>query len=233
MLLNLGAVSNVPTRAQTRRARLCFAAVALSMLLNFFLAFLNTHGVAMNEGKVTIIQIAVTGLSGCLLLTRVAQARAVPIITLAVLIVTLIVMNLIKTPNPKAFYDCLIVPLYIGVGASAYGVRDRWMSWLFWFVVIIVAMEALLPTIYTAIVNAGDYFRATRAWVASTAANKATQDGLYAGAYRGGGTSAFSMIDHRAGGPFLEPLSLGYFSVLMTIYFSGMHKGGFFTAPSL
>jgi hypothetical protein len=36
-------------------------AVALSMLLNFFLAVLNTHGVAMSEGKVTIIQIAVTG----------------------------------------------------------------------------------------------------------------------------------------------------------------------------
>jgi hypothetical protein len=61
MLINLGAVSNGPSRAQTRRAFCVLPAVALSMLLNFFLAVLNTHGVAMSEGKVTIIQIAVTG----------------------------------------------------------------------------------------------------------------------------------------------------------------------------
>lgn len=228
MLINLGVVPDGPSRAQTRRAFWCFLAVSFSMLLNFFLAVLNTHGVGMSEGKVTIIQILVTALSGCLLLPRITHIRAVPAIMLGLLVVLLITMNLLKTPNPKAFYDCLIVPLYIGIGASAYGVRDKWMSWLFWFVAFICALEALLPTIYTAIVNAGEYFHATRSWVASQAVSKATQDGFYTGAYRGGGTSVFSMIDHRAGGPFLEPLSLGYFSVLMTIYFAGMHKGGFF-----
>jgi hypothetical protein len=167
MLINLGVVPDGPSRAQTRRAFWCFLAVSFSMLLNFFLAVLNTHGVGMSEGKVTIIQILVTALSGCLLLPRITHIRAVPAIMLGLLVVLLITMNLLKTPNPKAFYDCLIVPLYIGIGASAYGVRDKWMSWLFWFVVIIVALEALLPTIYTAIVNAGDYFRATRAWWAA------------------------------------------------------------------
>lgn len=227
MLMNLGVVPDFTSRAQEKHARWCFLAVSFSMLLNFFMAFLNTHGVGMNESKVTIIQILVTALCGCLLLTRHTTFRPMPIIMLGLLLVQLIVMNLLKTPNARAFYDCMILPLYIGIGASAYNVRDRWMSWLFWFVFAVCVMEALLPSVYGAIVNAGDYFKATRSWVANAQANQASQDGLYAGAYRGGGTAAFALIDHRAGGPFLEPLSLGYFSVLMTIYFAGMHRGGF------
>jgi hypothetical protein len=49
------------------------------------------------------------------------------------------------------------------------------------------------------------------------------RDGLYSGAYRGAARSSPSWI--TAFQPFLEPLSLGYFSVLMAIYYAALFNG--------
>lgn len=216
-----------PTRSQRRHAWHCFLAMAFSMLLNFFLSILNANGVGMNTSLVTIIQIVVTLACGSLLFSRHTRFRALPILALAALVAMLVIMNLIKTPNAKAFYDFMVIPLYIGLGASAVDVPQKWMSGLFWLVVAVVVFEVALPSVYTSMVNPGAFFMATREWVAAQGGNDALNDGLYVGAYRSHG-SFFALSDHRVGGPFLEPLSLGYFAVLMTIYFMGFRDGKIF-----
>ncbi|WBO23913.1 hypothetical protein [Sphingomonas abietis] len=216
-----------PSKAAERHAFRCFIALTVSIFLNFALAILNQHGVGMDTQKITILQALVTVGSGCLLFARHTKLNAVSAIVLTGIILLLAITNLTGTPNIKTLYDCMVIPLYVAVGASAFHVRQRWMNLLFFSVLIIVGVEFLAPTLYTSLVNPGAYFTATREWIADQSSNKAIQDGLYIGAYRGGG-SVFSLADHRLSGPFLEPLSLGYFSILMAVYYSSIYRGSFF-----
>ncbi|WBO20847.1 hypothetical protein [Sphingomonas abietis] len=194
------------------------------MFLNFVLAILNQHGVAMDTQKVTIIQTFVTICCGSLLFSRYTKISDTSVMVLAGIFLLLLLTNFTNTPNVKTFYDCLIIPLYIALGASAFGVKERWMNGLLLFVSLFVGMEILAPSLYSSMVNPGAYFTATREWVGGQTANHAIDDGLYIGAYRGGG-SIFSLADHRVSGPFLEPLSLGYFSIIMATYFASMYRG--------
>lgn len=202
----------------------CYLAVVFSMFLNMLLAIANANGIGMNNTKVVIIQIIVTLLSGSMILAKPVALKPAEQYALAVMVLLLLIGAGLHGFNAKAVYDCLIIPLYIVLGRSARQVRPKWMHWLLAAVVIIVGMEVLTPSLFTRIVNPGQYFLSTRAWVAEGGVNDALRDGLYTGAYRSGG-SVFSIVDHRVSGPFLEPLSLGYFSVLMAIYYTALYNG--------
>lgn len=218
------------TRAEVSAARAekhawrCYLAVVVSIFLNMLLAIANANGVGMSNGKVVIIQIIVTLLAGSMILVNPIRLKPAEQYTLGFMALLLVIGIGFHGLDLKALYDFLIIPLYIMLGRSARHVQAEWMHWLLAAVVFVVGMEVLTPSIFTRIVNPGEYFLATRDWVANGGVNDALRDGLYAGAYRGGG-SVFSIVDHRVSGPFLEPLSLGYFSVLMAIYYAALFNG--------
>jgi hypothetical protein len=84
-------------------------------------------------------------------------------------------------------------------------------------------LEILASQVYVGLFDPAGYFSATRDWVANQKANAATAEGLYTGAIRG--ESVFAFADHRIGGTFLEPLSLGYFAFIMSTYYAGLYRG--------
>jgi hypothetical protein len=172
----------------------CYLAVVFSMFLNMLLAIGNANGVGMNNSKVVIIQIIVTLLSGSLILANPIRLKPAEQYTLGGMALLLVIGAGFHGFNPKALYDCLIIPLYIMLGRSARQVRAEWMHWLLAAVVFVVGMEILTPSIFTRIVNPGDYFMATRDWVAGAGSNAAVRDGLYSGAYRGAARSSPSWI---------------------------------------
>ncbi|NMN07049.1 MULTISPECIES: hypothetical protein [unclassified Novosphingobium] len=215
----LGADSPVTTVAHAWR---CYLALAISMFLNMILAIANANGLGMNNKLVTAIQIVVTLASCAVILGQPIKLRPAEQYGLFAIVLLLIMTSALNGFNPKAVYDCLIIPLYIALGRSARAVKPRWMDWLLAAVTLVVLMEMVAPALFTRIVNPGAFFMATRSWIAA-ASGAAADSGLYIGATRGGG-SVFSLADHRVSGPFLEPLSLGYFSVVMTIYYAAIHQ---------
>ncbi len=198
----------------------CFLAVCISMLLNFLLAIANANGIGMNNNLVTVIQVIVTGASACMVLFWPIRVTKLEQYSAFAIVLSLIMTLMVNEFNPRLFYDFLVIPLYIALGRSARFTKPRWMDALLLTVLAITLLEIAAPTLFVRVVNPGKYFLATRSWVA--AQNGAVAEtGLYVGAFRGGG-SVFALSDHRISGPFLEPLSLGYFGVLMTIYYVGI-----------
>ncbi|WP_179505615.1 MULTISPECIES: hypothetical protein [unclassified Sphingomonas] len=216
----LGAESPVTTVSHAWR---CFLALVVSMFLNMLLAIANANGLGMNNKLVTVIQIVVTLGSGAMILSQPIKLRPAEQYLLIVLVLLFLMASAVNGFNMKAMYDCLIIPLYIALGRSARAIKPRWMDWLLAAVTGVVLVELLAPSLFTRVVNPGGFFMATRAWIAANAGS-APDGGLYVGAVRGGGGSKFALADHRLSGPFLEPLSLGYFSVLMTIYYAAIHQ---------
>jgi hypothetical protein len=206
---------------------LCFGLLCVAMFLNLTLAFLHARGLPASSGLVVAVQAAVTALALPAFVSSMTKLRPMALFALAFIVLSTIVTNIINPFNIKSIYDSLLIPIYLGLGISASHVRPRWINYLLLFVVVTVLTEILLPSVYTGLFDPAGYFSATREWVANQKANASTADGLYTGAYRAGG-SQFAFADHRASGAFLEPLSLGYFSVLMAIYYAGLYRGSVF-----
>jgi hypothetical protein len=155
------------------------------------------------------------------------RLRAAAIFALAFIVFSAILTNLVNPFDAKSIYDSVLIPIYISLGMSATHVRPKWMNGLLLFVLFIVLLEIISPTIYVALFDPNGYLSSTREWLGEKKANDAMNDGLYAGSYRSGG-SQFSFTNHRVGGPFLEPISLGYFAFLMSTYYAGIHRGSIF-----
>ncbi|BCA61048.1 hypothetical protein HMP09_0282 [Sphingomonas sp. HMP9] len=208
------------------RPFLCFGLLFVSMFVNLILAFLRARGVPASTNSVIAVQAVVTALALPAFLMSLTKFRPMALFALGFILLSAIVTNVFNPFNLKSIYDSLLIPIYIGLGMSAATVRPKWMSFLLVFVVITALLEAVRPSVYVSLFDPAGYFSATREWVANQKASASSDDGFYTGAYRAGG-SQFSFTEHRVSGAFLEPLSLGYFSVLMSIYYAGMHRGSF------
>jgi hypothetical protein len=211
------------TRANVRQPLRCFIILCLSMFVNLILAFLHARGMPVSSGTIMAFQALITLAAVPAFFSRRVKFRQPALMALAFIVVSAIVMNLINPFNIKTIYDSVLIPIYIALGMSALYIRPRWMHYLLGFVVVITLIENFFPQVYVAIFDPAGYFSATREWVANQRANAAAADGFYTGAYRG--VSMFSFTDHRMSGPFLEPISLGYFAFIMSTYYAGLFRG--------
>jgi hypothetical protein len=203
---------------------MCFAVLCAAIFLNMILAFLHARGLPASANLVIVAQVIVTAFALPAFASRRVGFREPALLALAIIVFSAVVTNMLNPFNPKTIYDCLLIPIYIALGMSASYVRPKWMNYLLLVVLVTVLMENFFPSIYASVFDPAGYFSATREWVANQKENAASADGLFRGAYRGGG-SQLSFADHRISGAFLEPLSLGYFSVLMAIYYTGFYRG--------
>jgi hypothetical protein len=206
------------------RPFLCFGLLFVAMFVNLILAFLNAHGLPASTNLVILVQAMITALALPAFVLSLTKLRPMALFALGFIAFSIVVTNILNPFNMKAIYDTLLIPIYIGLGMWASFARSKWVNYLLFFVVATVLLEILAPSIYASLFNPAGYFSATREWVANQKENASTAGGLYTGAYRGGG-SQFSVADHRISGAFLEPLSLGYFAVLLSIYYAGLHRG--------
>lgn len=202
----------------------CFLVIVICAFLNLVLAIGNAHGVPMNTARVTIIQIAFTLFSGMAILGNPVPLQRQEQTVLGIISLFLVISTIVNGLDVKSIYNCMIIPLYIALGRSARWTKPSWMHFLIGAVTAVVLFEIFFSDKYNTFVAPGKYFLATREWVANGEVNESLKQGLYSGAYRGGG-SFFALADHRISGPFLEPLSLGYFGFLMAVYYSALYNG--------
>jgi hypothetical protein len=213
-------------QAESRQTRpaLCFAILCVAAFLNLALAFLHARGLPVSNGLVTAAQIIVTMLALPAFLSSRAWPTPITAFALGFILFCTICTNLINPFDPKTVYDSLIIPVYIALGACAGTVKPRWMHLLLVTVLAISLIEMLFPSLYLSLFDPVGYLSATRGWLEGLGEKAGSGEKALDWASRAGG-SKLGLSDRRIGGPFLEPLSLGYFAALMAIYYAGVHRG--------
>jgi putative polymerase len=210
---------------ESRADRAIVMLVWAAMSLNFFLAMINANVVGLNNGIVTGCQLLLT--VAALPLIFIRPVRNLPAIlgaTVAIIVCYVAAGLYNQDMQPKALYDVLLFPLFIALGTTMQRFPGKLLDRAMFGVLLVAAVEMVLPALYTAAVNPLSYYKSTRAWVAAQATEKMGDTGLYVGSNRAG-SSFFSFIsDHRIGSIFLEPLSLGYFALIATIIYSVTEK---------
>jgi putative polymerase len=206
---------------ESRADRAIVMLVWAAMSLNFFLAMINANVVGLNNGIVTACQLLLT--LAALPLIFIRPVRNLPAIlgaTVAIIVCYVAAGLYNQDMQPKALYDVLLFPLFIALGTTMRRFPVKLLDRAMFGVLLVAAVEMVLPALYTAAVNPLSYYKSTRVWVAVQANEKMGDTGLYGGSERAGG-SFFSFIsDHRVGSIFLEPVSLGYFALVAAIIYS-------------
>jgi hypothetical protein len=214
---------NLLVKSQSR-AWHCFIILCLSMFLNLILAVAHARGVPVTNGIVTALQMLVTLVAVPAALSPQARLPDYAYNALGFVLFSVVLTNLLNPFNPKTIYDIVLIPIYMGLGMSAVSVKPKWMHGLLIFVLASALLELLLPGIYQWLVDPLGYLSATRDWLEGVNAGNGSGGDSLNWVNRAGG-SKLGISDHRVGGAFLEPLSLGYFGALMAIYYSGLYRG--------
>ncbi len=193
--------------------------VLSAMVMNFVLSILNNNGLPMNQTKVIIVQLLIT--AGALIVFLQSKPKIPDKFYLScasILVFAIIAMIYKENSNFQFLYKLFVIQTFILLGASVKTINIRYLKWFLYFILIVAIFEAIFPTIYQRIVNPFDYYVSTRDWVNRFASRHHLRisHGLYVGVNRSFG-SIFGFAGHRVSSIFLEPLSLGYFSVIYSM----------------
>lgn len=199
--------------------------IAICMSFNAALAFANAQLVPITGTHVQLIQIAITSAGLLLMFLRGGpQVRlAFPLLIVAFLFCYAVSSIATGMLDIKTLYDVLMFSTFIGLGSTMRNISLHFLNAIVALVAVVAAFEYFLPDLYMEMLNPLGYFASTREWVAAAVADSFNDGaGLYLGTIRGSGESwlGISLGGHRVGGIFLEPLSQGYFAVMMSIFYS-------------
>lgn len=214
--------------SQTRNAWLDQIAVMIviaAISMNGLLAVINNHVVGMNITVVTAVQLTITAAAIAAAVVRGPQLTWT-FWSSCLLLFGLATLSALyhEAVDFKTVYDATVVPTFIALGATIHRFRLRAFMHIFYVILAVALLEALLPQVYAYIFNPLSYLSSTRDWIADEAATRSINDGLYIGANRSGG-SVFSFIaGHRVGSIFLEPISLGLFALIFTFASALVHR---------
>lgn len=213
-----------PVQSRRRRDIIILGIVTAAIFMNFALAILNSVGFGVSSTTLIVVEALI--LVASMVATLVYGLTMPPLFVLMALSVSagVIVSGAYHgSIYPKSLVDFIIIPMFSLLGLSLPRISRIWLNLLICVVAVCCLVEAFLPTLWISIVNPLSFYRATRVWVAASDAGGGDNSGLYIGAMRSSG-SFFSLVDHRVGGPFLEPLSLGYFSLLASFYYAQFYS---------
>lgn len=188
--------------------------------LNAALAFANNQIFPINASIASAAQLAVTTAAVAITLLRYPRLPLRFWAALSCLGLLTLMVSFWNNLNAKHFYDLLVIPCFIAFGTVVRCFPLKAFKIIFGAVSVITFLDVFAVGLYTALLDPLSYFRNTRVWVANQLPAGSDEAGLYLGANRGGGMFFSFLTDHRAGGPFLEPLSLGYFAVVSSMLFA-------------
>lgn len=192
---------------------LLFATIAF----NAGLSAINAAVMPMSGGAVTIIQGLLMGAAFALGLRAPPRERLAWLAVLWAMVVWWLLLALLRqSPNPKYLGDIGVLPVFALLGAT---LRRRDLVPLLLltqaFVLAVGLWESLFPASYGGFFDVQNYYVNTRG-VAE--AEFYSMEGLYLNSERPVGRLFFPQLDlHRVSSIFLEPVSLGNWTVVVTI----------------
>ncbi|GAA0551245.1 putative polymerase [Rhizomicrobium palustre] len=196
------------------------AVILACVLENPLLAVLNNFAFTLNAQIVSGVQLLITLVAVAVIAVKrpdISRSFAVA----GALFLTAVLVKFIVTGNfnPRFVYDAAMLPLFLLLGASAKNFSVRFFAIVLIALVVTAAVELIFPDFYAWLFNPRKYFYYTREWVAAVTApdaSIATSSDIYLGSNRY--TGSFFGFSHRAGSLFLEPLSVGYFGIIGSVF---------------
>jgi putative polymerase len=190
-----------------------------AVFFNAALAVVNAHFRPLSKTDVTLIEAAITGCA-ILIIAYNMRADMVPWAMLFVSVLTLHLLMAIanQTFNPKFIRDGIDIPIFIALGiVFSRGNIIRLLFGIQCVVLLGVLFELLFVGAYSNVFNVQSYYEHTRGFTSQNFYN--TDSTLFASATRPTGRFLLSFLgDHRASSTFLEPVSLGNYSILATLF---------------
>jgi hypothetical protein len=206
--------------ADPANATLAVAIIAACALQNFVLAIVSANVAPVNEQAVTVIQLALTlAALGIGVLRTAGLGRGFYWAIYAFVCLYGIGVWRHGDADLRFLYDVSVVPIFILLGSSLPRFPLKAAMALLAVVAAVTIFELLFPDLYVQVVNPLGYFLDTREWVRGQFENiDADEVGFYLGSQRPGGITFLNFLsDTRLGSIFMEPLSLGYFSVVASL----------------
>lgn len=197
-----------------------FAAVSF----NFLLAVLNANFMNLGRGDVILAEVLIVGTSVGLCLwsrNKLLIQWAIVAWVFAIIFMALSVFR--QTIEPKYFRDILAMPVFIALGITyARGNIVRLFAVLQGFILFFMIVEGYSGSFFGDIANPLKYYINTRDFVQENFWN--TESTLFISATRPQ-ARFFEWLDiHRLSSVFLEPVSLGNWCIVVTIFVVAMWR---------
>lgn len=193
-------------------------------LFNLALCFLDTHALRVSSIHVILAEAAILGAALLLPIIRTARAPGRMDALLIVLFASWLLLSIARqSVDPKFFRDVAIIPVFVLLGLVSTGnCLHRQIFWLHMLILGGAIWEAFSPGSFVRVFAVADYFNSTRGtdssewWVDS---------GFYISAVRPESRFLIEGLPlHRLSSIFLEPVSLGNYVVVATVWLAGFWR---------
>ncbi|MFC7738420.1 hypothetical protein ACFQX4_21990 [Roseomonas sp. GCM10028921] len=200
-------------RAPAANPWLAPALVAATVVFNFGLCFLHTHVLHVGAPVVAAAQLLI--MMGALLwaLQEFSARFMIPAILLTGYMVSLVLVN--PAAPPKILIDVAIPAIFYALGRQSADTdrADRLMLWLSGGVLAFGLFEIALPDLHARTLNIISYYIDKGG--AEEAQASVTGTSLFVSGMRPDGRTFLAFLgDHRVSSIFLEPVSMGNFTVI-------------------
>lgn len=190
-----------------------------AIFLNAVLAIVNAHFAALSQLHVSLCEAAITGLAIVVIALNLRASMLPWAILLAFSLLLHFALALGNQAfNPQFIRDGIDIPVFIALGmVYARGNIVRLFFYIQCVVLVGVLVELLFVDVYSSIFDVISYYVNTRGWSQQAFWNKAST--LFVSATRPDERFLLSFLNiHRASSIFLEPVSLGNYSIVATIF---------------
>ncbi|WP_300972957.1 hypothetical protein [Sphingomonas sp. LHG3406-1] len=195
-----------------------------AILFNLALCFVDTNVARMSALPVMVTEGAILAAAFFLPLARANRTPGRFDALLLLLLGSWLLLSMLRqSVDPKLFRDVAIIPIFVLLGMSTRG--EGLHNRIFWLHLVIVAVaiwEAVSVTSFVLVFDIAEFFASTRGmanedwWV---------ENGLYLSAVRPESRFLFPDLPlHRLSSVFLEPVSLGNYVVIATIWLAGFWR---------
>lgn len=203
--------------------KMCFSLILLCTFFNFFLCFINTNVHGISTAVIIGCEIILIFSAAFLGFHRVDKAKLYWLAVLGAQFFLFVFFSLIKHEAlAKPLRDVIIMPVFMVLGLSCYRLNlVRPLLAVLFIVLIVGLLEAFWAEKFLSIFNFKDYF------VAKGAMEEFAPQPLntFASGTRPGGRFLLDLPGiHRIASIFLEPISLGFFSFILALYFISIRK---------
>lgn len=198
--------------------------VSAAVLFNLFLCFANTNVVRIGALHIMIAEGVILASAFLLPLSRTKRTPGRMDALLILLFATWLLLSMLRQSiDLKFFRDVAIIPVFVMLGmACRGGGLHRCLFWLHMIILVVALWEAISVESFVRVFAIADYFQHTRG-LATT--EWSTEDGLYLSAIRPESRFLFEGLPiHRLSSVFLEPVSLGNYVVISTIWLTGFWR---------
>lgn len=195
------------------------------VLFNLGLCFVNSSVFGISTLHVVLAEAAILAAAFLLPFAKGTRSPGRMDLLLILLFGTWLLLSILRqNADPKFFRDVAIIPLFIILGMASCngeGLHRR----LFWLHIVILGFalwEAFAVTSFVRVFSIADYFASTRG---SNTLAWSVDSGLFLSSVRPEERFLFADLPiHRLSSVFLEPVSLGNYVVIATIWLAGFWK---------